>query len=176
MPDLKGRSYKPFIIVLSVFLPVTVTILYLIPKCNITGFDVHILPLINAWINGATFFTLIAAFIAIKNNKRVSHQRLMTVALVLSVFFLIIYVFYHAVAESTKFEGEGIIKTVYYSVLLSHIFLAAVIAPLVLVTYVRALSEKFDKHRKIARITLPIWLYVSVSGVIVYLLISPYYH
>jgi putative membrane protein len=99
----------------------------------------------------------------------------MTTAIVLSVLFLLSYVTYHAASESTKFGGEGAIKSIYYFILLSHILLAIVIVPLVLISYVRALSEKFDKHRKIARYTLPLWLYVTITGVIVYLMISPYY-
>ena len=99
----------------------------------------------------------------------------MTTAIALSVAFLVMYVAYHMTADSTKFGGEGIIKYVYFFILITHIFLSIVIIPLVLITYVRALATKFDKHKKIAKITFPIWLYVAVTGVIVYLMISPYY-
>ncbi|MBA2745904.1 MAG: DUF420 domain-containing protein, partial [Flavisolibacter sp.] len=85
------------------------------------------------------------------------------------------YIAYHLTAESTKFGGEGPIKYVYYFILLTHILLSVVIIPLVLITYVRALSQSFDRHRKIARITFPLWLYVAITGVVVYLMISPYY-
>jgi putative membrane protein len=133
------------------------------------------LPLFNAIINGTTFLLLLAALMAIKNRNIVLHKRLMTTAIALSLVFLVCYVLFHASTEPTKFGGEGRIRSVYFFLLLTHILLAIVIVPLVLITYVRAIAEKFDKHRKIARITLPIWLYVTLTGVIVYLMIAPYY-
>ena len=99
----------------------------------------------------------------------------MTTAIGLSVVFLIMYVAYHMTADSTKFGGEGFVRYVYFFLLISHILLSIAVIPLVLITYVRALAERFDRHKKIARITFPIWLYVAVTGVIVYLMISPYY-
>jgi putative membrane protein len=99
----------------------------------------------------------------------------MKTAIVLSVVFLFMYVAYHMSADSTKFGGVGIIKYLYFALLISHIILSIVIIPMVLITYVRALANRFDRHKKIAKITFPIWLYVAVSGVIVYLMISPYY-
>ena len=96
-------------------------------------------------------------------------------ALILSTLFLLSYVLYHATTPSTSFGGEGILKKIYFFILLTHILLSAVVVPLVLITFSRALAEKFDKHKKIARITLPIWLYVTLTGVLVYILISPYY-
>jgi putative membrane protein len=112
---------------------------------------------------------------AIKNKKIALHRRLMTIAIALSVVFLISYILFHAATEPTKFGGEGAVRSIYYFALLTHIVLSAAVVPLVLISYVRALSERFDKHRKIARITLPIWLYVAFTGVLVYLLIAPYY-
>ena len=103
------------------------------------------------------------------------HKLLMTTAIVLSVVFLVSYILFHAATEPTKFGGEGAIRGFYYFVLISHIVLSAAVVPLVLISYVRALSEHFDKHRKLARITLPIWLYVAFTGVLVYLMIAPYY-
>ncbi|MGK0280287.1 MAG: putative membrane protein [Litorivivens sp.] len=109
-------------------------------------------------------------------NKRVGlHKALMTAALVFSALFLLSYVAFHLTTPSTKFGGEGTIKIIYLTILLTHIVLSIVVVPLVLISYVRGLSQKFDKHRKIARITLPIWLYVTLTGVLVYLMISPYY-
>ena len=92
-----------------------------------------------------------------------------------SLVFLVLYIAYHMTTDSTKFGGTGSIKYIYYFILLSHIVLSIAVIPLVLITYVRALAEKFDKHKKIAKITFPIWLYVAVTGVIVYLMIAPYY-
>jgi putative membrane protein len=100
---------------------------------------------------------------------------MMTTAIALSLGFLVMYVAYHMTADSTKFGGEGVIKYVYYFILISHILLSIAVIPLVLISYVRALSEKFDSHKRIAKITFPIWLYVAVTGVIVYVMIAPYY-
>lgn len=168
-----GNPYKSLIIFISVLLPVAVAVLYVIPKTETTLFS--FLPLLNATINGTTFLILIAAFIAIKNKNIVLHKRLMWTALTLSVIFLLSYVLYHATTPSTSYGGEGTIKYVYFFILLTHILLSAIVVPLVLLTLVRALAEKFDQHRKIAKITLPIWLYVTLTGVLVYLMISPYY-
>jgi putative membrane protein len=99
----------------------------------------------------------------------------MTTAITLSVAFLVMYVAYHMTSDSTKFGGEGMIRNVYFFILISHILLSIAVIPLVLITYVRALAERFDRHKKIAKITFPIWLYVAVTGVVVYLMISPYY-
>ena len=175
MTITKENLYKILTIILSIVLPLAVTVIYLMPKLSVSIFNFHILPLINAWINGFTFVVLLAALIAIKQKKISLHKRLMTSALVLSILFLVLYVTYHTITESTKFQGEGLIKTIYFFILFTHIICAVSIVPLVLITYIRAISEKFDKHKKIAKITFPIWLYVSISGVIVYLLISPYY-
>ena len=142
------------------------------------GFDVKplsFLPPIYATINGLTAIVLIVAVWAIKNGKRVLHENLMKFAIFLSVLFLAMYVAYHMTAESTTFGGEGVIRYVYYAILITHICLSIIIIPFVLVTYVRALAQRFDKHKKLAKITFPLWLYVAVTGVIVYLMISPYY-
>jgi putative membrane protein len=133
------------------------------------------LPPIYATINGVTAVVLVAAVLSIKDGRVALHKKLMTVAIVLSIVFLVMYVAYHMTSESTKFGGEGIIRPIYYFILISHILLSVAVIPLVLISYVRALSERFDAHKKIAKITFPIWLYVAVTGVIVYLMISPYY-
>lgn len=184
-------KFRRFIIIISILVPVLVGILFSV-KLKDLGYDVEplsFLPPIYATINGLTALVLIAAVWAIKNGKRQLHARLMTTAISLSVIFLVMYVAYHMTSESTVFGDVnkngtlelseninlGIVRFFYLFLLLSHILLSIIIIPLVLVTYVRALAKRFDSHKRIARITFPIWLYVAVTGVIVYLMISPYY-
>lgn len=170
-------KYRKWIIILSIAIPVVVAILFGI-KLKDFGFDVEplsFLPPIYASINGFTAVLLIAAVLAIKNGKRKLHENLMKTAIACSVAFLGMYVAYHMTADSTKFGGDGMIKYLYYFILFTHIVLSVAIIPMVLITYVRALAQRFDKHKKLARITFPIWLYVAITGVIVYLMISPYY-
>jgi putative membrane protein len=171
------QKSKSFIIIVSILIPVVVAILFNV-KLNDFGYNVapmHFLPPIYAGINALTAVVLVAAVIAIKNGNRVVHERLMTSAIVLSILFLVMYVIYHMTTESTKYGGEGMLRLVYFGFLISHIILSIAIIPLVLITYVRALSERFDQHKKIAKITFPIWLYVAITGVIVYWMIAPYY-
>jgi len=103
------------------------------------------------------------------------HERLMKMALVLSVIFLVLYVLYHMTSDSTSYGGEGILKYVYYMFLISHILLSVAVIPFVLITYVRAITNDIERHKRIARITFPLWLYVTISGVVVYFMIFPYY-
>jgi putative membrane protein len=171
------QKYNKWILVLSIAIPVVVAILF---KVKLKDFGYNVTPLtflppIYAAINGITAMVLVAAVLAIKKGKRQLHENLMKTAIALSVAFLGMYVAYHMTSDSTKFGGEGAIKYVYFLILISHIILSIIVIPLVLVTYVRALAQRFDKHKKIAKITFPIWLYVAVTGVIVYLMISPYY-
>lgn len=167
---------KWMIRIVSILIPIVVAILYLLPKSSGITEEVSFLPKLNAFLNALTSVVLIGAFFAIKNGKRNLHERLMFSALILSVLFLLSYVIYHAIAPSTPYGGEeGMMRSLYYFILLTHIVLAIVIVPLVLITFSRALQQKFDKHKKIARITLPLWLYVTVTGVLVYIMISPYY-
>lgn len=173
--NIASSRLKPIIIILSIVVPVLVAILYLLPKNFEVGEEVYYLPMLNAFLNGSTFIMLLFGFNAIRNKKVEVHRKFMFTALILSILFLLSYVTYHALTESTSYGGEGILKSVYLFILLTHIVLAAAVVPLVLVTFSRALTERFDKHKKIARITLPIWLYVTLTGVIVYLMISPYY-
>lgn len=171
------KKYNKFIIAVSIVIPVVVAILFGV-KLKDFGYDVEplsFLPPIYATINGITAVVLILAVIAIKKGNQKIHERLMTTAIVLSVAFLVMYVAYHMTADSTKFGGEGVIKLIYFFILITHIVLSIAIIPLVLITYVRALAKRFDRHRKIAKITFPLWLYVAVTGVVVYLMISPYY-
>lgn len=171
------QKYNKWIVILSIAIPVVVAILFGV-KLKDFGYDVaplSFLPPIYASINGLTALVLITAVLAIKNGKRKLHENLMKFAIILSVAFLGMYVAYHMTADSTKFGGEGSIRYVYYFILITHICLSIVVIPFVLVTYVKALAERFDKHRKIAKIAFPMWLYVAVTGVIVYLMIAPYY-
>ncbi len=171
------KKYNKWIVVLSVAIPLVVALLFGV-NLRKMGFAVEplsFLPPIYATINGFTAILLVAAVVAIKNGKRQLHENLMKTAIACSILFLGMYVAYHMTSDSTKFGGEGMIKYVYYFILITHILLSVIIIPLVLITYVRALSQRFDTHKKIAKITFPIWLYVAVTGVIVYLMISPYY-
>ena len=165
---------KSVIWIVSVLIPGLVAILYFSPKLN-ASFDIRILPKIYATINFITAIVLAMAFRAIKQKKIIRHRRLMVTALGLSVVFLILYVIYHSSAESVKYGGEGILKGLYYIILISHILLSMIIVPLVLITLSKALGGNYEVHRKWARWTWPIWMYVAISGVIVYLMISPYY-
>lgn len=173
------RKARNLVIAVSLAIPVVVTFLYFMKKLVITDGPLKDfldqLPLVNASVNGLTAVLLVAGFIAIKNKNIVLHRRIMTLCLLLSVVFLLSYVTYHSTHETTTYGGEGFMRSFYYFILLSHIVLSAVIVPMVLFSYTRAISERFDKHRKLARITLPIWFYVAVTGVLVYLMISPFY-
>ena len=167
-------KYKNWIIVISVAIPVVVAILFGIRLENVK--PLSFLPPIYAAVNGYTAIILLFALWAIKNRKINLHEQLMKTAIGLSLVFLIMYVAYHLTSDPTPFEGEGWVKNVYYFILISHILLSITIIPLVLISYVRAITQQFTLHRKITRITFPIWLYVTITGVIVYLMISPYYN
>ncbi|MFK5972145.1 MAG: DUF420 domain-containing protein [Flavobacteriaceae bacterium] len=167
------KKFNRWITVISIIVPLVVAMLFgvKIPNVERLGF----LPPIYASTNALTAVLLVVAVWAIKNGKQKLHQNLMTGCIVLSVLFLSMYIAYHMTAESTTFGGEGILKYVYFFILISHIVLSIAIIPLVLKTYARAYLKKFESHRKLAKITFPIWLYVAISGVVVYMMISPYY-
>jgi len=170
---LDDKKYNKLIVALSILIPIVVAILFGVKIPNVE--PLSFLPPIYATLNGLTAVLLIIAFIAIKNKNIVLHENLMTTAIWCSGLFLIMYVAYHMTSDSTKFGGECTIKYVYYFILLTHILLSIIIIPFVLITYVRAITNNFEKHKKIAKITFPLWLYVAVTGVIVYIMISPYY-
>jgi putative membrane protein len=173
LPKGQGTG-RAWIIIISVLLPALVSFLYLNPqRIQLQGIERGTLPMINAWINGSVTVVLLAAYIAIRSRRIQLHKRLMLTATGLSALFLVLYVLQHASFESAGYGGS--VKMAYYIVLLTHIALAAVIAPLVLITLVRGLRGRYDMHKRIARWTFPIWLYVGVSGVVVYLMIAPYY-
>lgn len=167
------KKYNKWIVILSVTIPVVVAILFGVRLPNVESLS--FLPPIYATINGLTAVLLITALWAIKSGKRKLHENIMKTCIALSVMFLVMYVAYHMTSDSTKYGGEGLMKYVYYSILITHILLSIIIIPFVLITYVRAITKNFERHKKIARITFPLWLYVAVSGVLVYVMISPYY-
>ena len=170
--EKQEAPYKKLIIALSVIIPLAVAILF---RVKIEGIDLSFLPHIYATIKGVTAVLLMIAVWAIKNKKRELHELLMKTCIGLSAAFLVMYVLYHMTSDSTPYGGVGSIRYVYYFILISHIILSVFITPLVLFTFSRALAGTFDSHRKLAKFTFPIWLYIAVSGVIVYLMISPYY-
>jgi putative membrane protein len=139
------------------------------------GIDVSYLPRFHAFLNGSCTLLLIGGYIAVRQRKFNLHRTLMVTCFLLSSIFLVSYVIYHSQAPATKFGGQGIIRPIYYTILLTHIVLAAIILPLALFTISRSWRGEFAKHKKIARITLPIWIYVTATGVIVYFMIAPYY-
>ena len=170
---LNEKKYTRLIWILSIVIPIAVAALFgiRIPGVERLGF----LPPVYAGINALTALVLVTAVFQIKKGNRKKHETLMKFAIFLSVLFLVFYVVYHMTSDSTKFGGEGFIKYVYYFILASHIFLSILVIPFVLFTYLRGISGQFEEHKKIARYTFPLWLYVAVTGVIVYFMISPYY-
>ncbi|RSC95189.1 DUF420 domain-containing protein [Tenacibaculum singaporense] len=173
MSTAEEKKYKKFITIVSIVIPIAVAALFGIKIPNVE--PLSFLPPIYASINGFTAVLLVASVVAIKNGKRKLHEQLNTTAIVCSALFLVMYVAYHMTSDSTKFGGEGIIKYVYFFILITHILLSIIIIPFVLITFMRARLGNFPEHKKIAKITFPLWLYVAVTGVVVYLMISPYY-
>jgi putative membrane protein len=151
-----------------------------LPKIHLAAgitlpFNPHIFATFNAFINTAVAMLLILGYVLVRQKNYVAHKNVMLVAIVLSSLFLVSYIAHHLFAGETKFGGEGPIRTVYFVLLISHITLAAIILPVILFTAYRSLTGEFAKHKKIARYTFPLWLYVSITGVVVYAMISPYY-
>ena len=168
----KKNKYGIWIKIISVLIPLVVAILFRVK----IDYDLPVfLPPIYATINAITALLLVFALIAIKRKKIAIHQRLMQSCIVLSLLFLVMYIAYHMTTDPTPFLGEGSVKTVYFFILISHIILSVALIPLVLISYVRAFQKEFPEHKKISKITFPIWLYVAVTGVIVYIMIAPYY-
>ncbi len=171
------RKYKKIITALSIVIPIAVAALFGVNLKDL-GFDVEpltFLPPIYASINGLTSVVLIVSVFSIKKGNRRLHEKLNVFAIICSLAFLFLYIGYHMTSDSTKFGGEGVIRYVYYFILFTHIVLSIVVIPFVLTTFMRAKLGNFPQHKKIAKITFPLWLYVTVTGVIVYLMISPYY-
>ena len=170
------KNYTPIIWGLSIGINVLVALAFFLPKLALPPhYKFSYIPHLNAIINSITFLCLISAYIAIKNKNIKIHRRFIFTALVFTSIFLGSYLLYHFTMPSTKFGGQGTIRYIYFFILITHIFMAAVIVPFVLITIARGLNMKVDKHRKIARWVMPAWLYVSGTGILVYLMISPYY-
>lgn len=129
------------------------------------------LPTVNAVLNAAAAALLVAGFFLVRSGRREAHRRVMTSAFACSILFLVSYLVYHAEVGSVRFQGTGTIRTVYLSILLTHTVLAAAVPFLAVATLVLARRERFESHRRLARVTLPIWLYVSVTGVVIYFML-----
>ena len=192
----KNNIYDILIWVVSILVPVVVALLLftkweydqLVFDMRIPNYDAVILmdnlpiakpltflPPIYATINGLTALLLVIAVYYIKNGKRKIHENLIKVCIALSLSFLVMYIAYHITTDPTPFGGSGLVSYIYFFILITHILLSIVVIPMVLVSYSRAFQSKFASHKKIAKVTFPVWLYVAVTGVIVYLMISPYY-
>lgn len=170
MDIAQEKKYNRIIIILSIVLPLAIATLFGVK------IDLELpvfLPPIYAFTNALTALVLIIAVMAIKKGNRILHERLIKTAMLLSILFLVLYVLYHMTSDSTSYEGDY--RIIYFSILISHILLSIVVIPFVLVTYLRAKLGKFEAHKKIAKYTFPLWLYVAVTGVVVYLMIAPYY-
>jgi putative membrane protein len=169
-------NYTPWVIFLTIAINGLIAIVFLLDaNTRDVGFDVHVLPLVNAILNSLTTVFLLSALAAIKRKNVRVHRRFIYAAFTTTGLFLVTYLAYHSLSESTRYGGEGFLRGIYYFVLLTHIVLAALIVPLVLVTFFRGINNRVAEHRAIAKWTMPLWLYVSVTGVIVYVMISPYY-
>jgi putative membrane protein len=170
MKTTEEKRYDRIIIVLSITLPLAVAALFGVKLDVILPL---FLPPIYATTNAITAIVLVMAVVAIKKGNRSLHERLIKMAMLLSVFFLVLYVLYHMTSDSTSYEGDY--RTFYFVILVSHILLSIAVIPFVLITYVRGKLGKFIAHKKIAKYTFPLWLYVALTGVLVYFMIAPYY-
>jgi len=178
LPPLLAKNEKrarALIILLSVVVFAAVIVLGKVQVQVSPGFDIHIFARFNAIINTCVSLLLVAGLVAIKRRNYILHRNIMLAAMVLSALFLISYICHHLFAGDSTFGGVGNIRYLYYFILITHIILAATILPFILFTSYRAMVAEWSAHRKLARITWPIWFYVSVTGVVVYLMISPYY-
>lgn len=167
------KKFNRIIAVVSIGIPIVVAVLFGVKIPNVEALS--FLPPIYATLNGITALLLLIAVWAIKNGNRRLHQQLMTTNIILSVLFLVMYIAYHMTSDSTAYGGTGIIRYVYYFILITHIILSIALIPLVLRTFAKAYLNKFEEHRALAKYTFPVWLYVAITGVVVYVMISPYY-
>jgi putative membrane protein len=173
----RDRVFLPIITALSIVIPIVVAVLMYMPRKasgNTAGSLVN-LPLFHAILNGATAFFLALGVYFIRNKKITLHRTSMLTAFALSSIFLVSYVIYHYQVPPMKYGGAGMVRGIYFFILLTHIVLAAAIVPLALITIYRSFTMQYAQHRKIARWTFPVWMYVAITGVIVYLMMSPYY-
>ena len=177
MNEAKIKTLNRWAAFISIAIPAAVLVLMtpdLLPKLQLP-FDPYILPPFYAVINALTAVVLLAALYFVKQKNIVMHQRLVYVAMGFSLVFLVSYVLYHSATDPTTYGGEGLLRKVYYFLLISHIILSAVVVPFVLFTFVRGFTGQVEKHRKLAKIAFPLWLYVAVTGVVCYLMLAPYY-
>lgn len=176
MATISNNVSKWLVIVVSVAVPALVAILFVVkpPEVDL-GIDLTLFPKFHALLNSIATVLLLAGLYFIKQRNITAHKTMMIFAIVVSAIFLVSYVVYHTLSEPTRYGGEGVMKYIYYFILITHVVLAAGALPFILITFLRALAGNFAKHRKMARYTLPVWLYVTVTGVVVYFLISPYY-
>ena len=168
----RKEPHQTLIVTLSIAIPVAVAALFGI---KIRGYDFHFLPPIYATINGITAVLLVVSYVSIRKGNRRRHELVNKICLALSSLFLILYVLYHITSDSTAYGGDGFLKYLYYFILITHILLSVAVIPFVLFTFSRALAGNFERHKRLAKFTFPLWLYVAVTGVVVYLMISPYY-
>lgn len=177
LKSMSEKSLSLIIYAVSIVICLAVAFLIYFPQALSLGGGVNVsyLPRFHAFLNGSCTLLLIAGYIAVRRKQYNAHKMLMVTCFLLSSVFLVSYVIYHSQAPATKFGGEGVIRPIYYTLLLTHIVLAAVILPLALFTISRSWRGEFAKHKKIARYTLPIWIYVTATGVIVYFMLAPYY-
>jgi putative membrane protein len=159
----------------TLLVPVAVLILYLLPKSGTVPDIVKHCPLLNACLNGTCTLLLITSYISIRNKKVNLHKRLNITAFILSALFLVSYISYHFFGKETLFPKDNSLRPIYLFILSSHIILSGIVLPMVLLSFYWGLTNNVAKHRKLSRWTLPIWLYVTITGVVVYLMISPYY-
>ncbi len=178
LKSLNDKSLSLIVYAVSIVICLAVAFLMYFPQVLAVGGGINVsyLPKFHAFLNGSCAVLLVFGYIAVRQKRYKMHKTLMVTAFLLSSIFLVSYVIYHSQAPSTKFGGEGIIRLTYFVILVTHIVLAALILPLALFTISRSWRGEFAKHKKIARWTFPIWLYVAVTGVVVYLMISPYYN
>ena len=169
----KEKRFNRMIAVVSIVIPIVVALLFGVKLPNVE--PLSFLPPIYASINGCTAVLLLVAVWAIKKGKQKVHQNIMTLNIALSLLFLLMYIGYHMTSDSTSYDGSGVVRYVYYFILFTHIVLSIALIPLVLRTYAKAYLKDYEGHRALAKYTFPIWLYVAVTGVVVYVMISPYY-
>ena len=176
-PSIEKNDTLAYILIFAVSIIVFAAVAFLSRvELNVNlGFDKHIFARLNALINTFVALLLLGALFAVKDKRYRTHKKLMMWAIGFSVLFLVSYICHHLFTGETTYGGSGLIKLVYYFILITHIILAGLILPFILFTAYRGLTAEFHKHKKLARITWPLWFYVAVTGVIVFLMISPYY-
>ncbi|QDI90633.1 DUF420 domain-containing protein [Salicibibacter halophilus] len=174
--QMKGKNYIPLVVTLTIVINGLIAVVFLMDgAASSASFDVTLLPMLNAIYNSFTTVFLLAALYAILKKNVKAHRRFIYAALTTTTLFLVTYLTHHAMTDATTYGGEGIMAGIYYFILFTHIPLAALIVPLALLSVIWGFTNQLRKHRKIVRWTMPLWLYVSITGVLIYILISPYY-